>query len=257
MDFLIGFTLSLLIAILAYKKKSLNRSGAIAATIIGTFIYAMGSYIVFTLLILFFISSSVITKIKQESKEEKDGRNFIQVLANSLAALIFSIIYFYTKQEIFMVVAAIGIAASTSDTWASEIGKTSKGKNVSILNFRQIPKGESGGISLKGTIASILGSLLIAFVFILLLGFKTEFTRILLYYLLMIGLGGFLGCILDSYLGIFIQAKYIEIKTGIKVEKFYKDEKLKLISGIPFINNDMVNLLSTLCVAIIFAFILR
>lgn len=256
MDLLIGFTLSLIISLLAYKKKSLDLSGALTALIIGTIIYVMGTYIIFSLLIIFFISSSVITKFKQTSNEEKNGRNFIQVIANSLAALIFSFIYFYTKQEVFMVAAAIGIAASTSDTWASEIGKTSTGKNVSIVNFKQVPKGESGGVSLLGTIASFIGSFFIGVVFVILLRTKGEFTSNLSYYLLMVTIAGFAGCLLDSYLGIFLQAKYIEIKTGLKVEKYQKNKSLKLISGIHLINNDIVNLLSTLSVAIIFAIIL-
>ncbi|WP_162164051.1 DUF92 domain-containing protein [Acholeplasma hippikon] len=256
MDFLIGFILSLLIAILSYKKKSLNLSGAIAATLFGTLIYGMGTYIMFVLLISFFLSSSIIQKIKHLEKEEKDGRNFIQVIANILAATIFSVIYFVTKEQIFMVVAAVGIAASTSDTWASEIGKTSKGKIVSIVNFKEVPRGESGGVSLLGTLSSLFGSIFISFLFILLYGITFEFSIALFGYFIMITIGGFLGCVFDSYLGIFLQAKYIELKTGKKIEKRTNHGEYKLVSGLPFVNNDMVNLLSTVCIAIIFALIL-
>lgn len=256
MDFLLGFILSTLIAIISYKKKSLNLSGAIAAVIFGTIIYGMGTYIIFVLLISFFISSSVITKIKKVEKDEKDGRNFIQVISNALAATIFSVIYFLTKEQIFMVVAAIGIAASTSDTWASEIGKSSKGKIVSIVNFKEVPKGESGGVSLLGTLSAVFGSLFIALFFVLMYGITYTFDLTLLGYLGIITIAGFLGCIVDSYLGVFLQEKYIELKSGLKIEKKEGFENLKLVSGIPFINNDMVNLISTVSITIIFALFL-
>lgn len=45
-QFLIGFTLSLVIAYLAYKKHSLNQSGLITATLLGTIIYGFGTYVV-------------------------------------------------------------------------------------------------------------------------------------------------------------------------------------------------------------------
>ena len=51
MDFLIGLLLSIVIAFMAYRKKSLDTSGFISATVVGTLLYVFGTYILFSLLI--------------------------------------------------------------------------------------------------------------------------------------------------------------------------------------------------------------
>lgn len=256
MDFLIGFVLSLLVASVAFYKKSLSLSGYIAALIVGTLIYGFGTYIIFSLLMAFFIFSSIITKIKASKEERKKGRNYLQVIINSAVALIFSFIYYISKNHLFLMIAAIGLAAANSDTWASEVGKLGKGKIISIINFKPIQKGESGGISVLGTVFAVLGSLLISVLYFLLynLYFKTSinpFTTISI-----ITIAGFLGCIIDSVLGVLLQAKYLDIATGKIVESIRGIKTFKLVSGVAFINNDMVNLISTVSISLIFNLVL-
>ncbi len=253
MAFLYGFLLSLIISVTAYYKKSLTLLGMLTAVVVGTLIYGFGSYITFTLLMVFFISSSLLTKLKEH--KTSNGRGAIQVLANSLATLLFSIAYHVTTNMGFLVVAAVSVAATTADTWASEIGKMSKGKTFSILTFKPIEKGTSGGVSTLGLFASVMGSMVIAGVFLLLISIQHGYEHTFLMYALIIIGAGLLGSIIDSYLGIFIQAKYLD-KTGCVIETFIRDQGLKLISGVRYINNDMVNLLMTLITTFMFTFIL-
>ncbi|VEU81237.1 DUF92 domain-containing protein [Haploplasma axanthum] len=257
MEIFIGFLLSTIISLVAYRKKSLDLSGLVMAVIMGTLIYFFGTYIVFTLLMLFFISSSIITKFKKDetNDHEKRGRNYIQVIVNSLPALVFCIGYYFTKNHSFLVVAAVAIAASTSDTWASEIGKLSKGNVVSIINFKLISKGESGGISLVGTIASLIGSFFIGIAFLGLMIIEFKYSNQYLIYLIILIFGGFLGSIVDSYMGVLLQGKFLNKETNTKTEKRVKGNSYLLVSGFFFINNDVVNFLSTTIVAIIFGFI--
>ncbi|MBU1020822.1 MAG: DUF92 domain-containing protein, partial [Firmicutes bacterium] len=136
-EFLIGAGLSILIALAAYLKHSLVKSGFIAAVILGTIIYAFGGIVIWAVLIAFFISSSLLTKLHE--KKEKDpskGRNYIQVISNGLVAAVFSVLYYFLNVEIFLLAAVASIATSNSDTWASEIGILSKGKTRSIVNFK-------------------------------------------------------------------------------------------------------------------------
>jgi uncharacterized protein (TIGR00297 family) len=254
LDAMIGLGISLVIAMLAYLKKSLNQSGFITATLLGTIIYTFGGWLVWGSLIAFFISSSLITKISEKSeKKESKGRNAWQVLANGLVAAIFSVLYYVVQVEIFLLAAVVSIATSNSDTWASEIGSLSKGKTFYILNFKLAPKGVSGAISGLGTFASILGSFFIAGVFIGL-------------YALLYGIGledffmfggiitvcGFLGNLIDSYLGGSLQAKYRGIESGTYTEKrWLPNEKVVLASGLALITNDAVNLLSGLAASLI------
>lgn len=254
MDFLIGLLLSIVIAFMAYRKKSLDTSGFISATVVGTLLYVFGTYILFSLLIFFFISSSIFTKIKT-NVEDKKGRSAVQVLANSLMALIFSIAFYITSRYEFLYIGGIAIAASTSDTWASEIGKLSKGKVFSILNFKMMDKGESGGISILGLFASFVGSFIISILFILLLSTYTTISLNDWWIVVVMTIGGLLGSILDSYLGILIQEKYIDHQGHI-LEKVKSRKIFKKLSGISFINNDFVNFLMTFIITLLFSLIL-
>ena len=246
-QFLLGFIFSFIVGFVAYKKHSLNQSGLIAATLLGTLIYGFGTYIVWSALILFFISSSVITKFGEKKvKSESDGRNYIQVLSNSFIAAVFSIFYHFTKNELFMVAAVISIASCNSDTWASEIGVLSKGKTYSILTFKEVERGVSGGVSRLGTLASLLGALFIGATFMGLYGVSPLYNPNKLFlYFGVVSLGGFIGCLVDSYMGVLLQAKYRGEITGKYTEKpFLENEKAILISGLAWITNDAVNFIS-------------
>ena len=257
LDMLIGISISLIIALLAYLKHSLNRSGLFTATLLGTVIYTFGGIIVWGSLIAFFISSSLITKVSEKNdKKESKGRNYIQVLANGLVAAIFSILYYFLQREIFLLAAVVSIATSNSDTWASEIGSLSKGKTFYILNFKIAPKGVSGAISGLGTFASLLGAFFITGIFIGLYAVVKgmNFETIIVYGGI-VTICGFLGNIIDSYLGGLIQAKYKGVESGTYTEKrWLPNEKVELASGLALITNDAVNLLSGLAASLITLF---
>lgn len=66
-------------------------------------------------------------------------------------------------------------------------------------------------------------------------------------YLAIVTLAGFSGCIVDSILGLTIQAHYYDEKEDRITEKEYVNgKKLPLIRGFRFINNDKVNFISNL-----------
>ncbi len=251
---LIGLGISALIAGLAYLKHSLDKSGFIAATLLGTAIYVFGGILVWGTLIAFFISSSLITKLNEtRDRKHTKGRNYVQVLANGLVPAVFSILYYLFKTEIFLLAAVVAISTSNSDTWASEIGAMSKGKTVYILNFKTAPKGVSGVVSGLGTLASLLGALFMGLVFVGLYAITqpTTLTQFL-YFGFIVTLCGFLGNLIDSYLGALIQAKYRGVDTGTYTEnRWLPNEKVILASGLALITNDMVNLLSAMSASLL------
>ena len=53
------------------------------------------------------------------------------------------------------------LAAATADTWATEVGTLAGGTPRSIRTLRPVPAGTSGGVSVVGTLASVLGALLL------------------------------------------------------------------------------------------------
>lgn len=262
-NFLLGLTFSFLISFGAYKKESLTLSGFISSLLLGSFLYYFGGMFFFIIMISFFLSSTLLTKYKKSLKKsmddinEKGGkRDHTQVIANAVVAFIFALLYHETNNTMYLLAFATSMASSNSDTWASEIGVLSKYSPVSIKNFKPVNKGESGGITVLGITFSFLGSLFISIIFYVgyLLLYKTTKNALLLLFLCT--LGGFLGSIIDSYLGALIQGKFICNQCGKYTEKkLHHGKPTKHIGGIKIFDNNLVNFTSGLLSTIVTIFI--
>lgn len=246
----IGFVLSFIISYIAHRRKSLSLSGFFSATMVGTLFYMFGSYVVWSILIFFFLSSSVISKLSTE-EAKLGGRNYIQVLSNAAVSLAFLTLFYILKDITFLLVAVVAIAATTADTWASEIGRISKGKTYSILTFKPMEKGLSGAISLVGILASLMGAFVIGIIFITLYFIEHTFSfKLAIEWLSIITISGFIGSILDSYLGVLLQAKYKDLKSGKIAEIITNTEQFILISGKKMITNNAVNFIMVLTISL-------
>lgn len=199
----VAVVVALGLAVSGFKKKSLSLSGSIAAVFVGYLSFAC-SYRFGLVLILFYYSSSKLTKWKQDfkAKIEEDyavggQRNWIQVLASSfLATAAAMMFYYYCGEDQHMTfskpldtsgVLSIGsfsvhrttlatylwaiylahYCTANADTWASELGVLSKNdpRLVTSLFTRIVPRGTNGGMSLFGTAASAAGGLFIGAIF--------------------------------------------------------------------------------------------
>jgi len=228
---LIGFLLSGVVSVTAYFKSSLSVSGVLAALFVGTVIYAFAGWFSFLLLMIFFISSSLIS-IVDETKEPS-RRNALQVFANALIASIMAILYYALNHEVYLALLIASIGVSAADTWSSEIGKRSKHDPFHVFKLKRMDKGLSGAISLKGLLAAFFAALL----YMALSTFVIE----QFIYTLMVFIFSFLGSIIDSMLGV-IQVKYKDLKTNRLTEK--NTTHTVYHSGIVWLNNNMVNFLS-------------
>src|SRR5512146_807227 len=130
MQILSGFFLAVIVAVLAYRAHSLNKSGAIAATVVGTVIFGVGGWQWAVLLLTFFITSSGLSRLFKKRKEglsEKFSkgheRDAGQVLGNGGLATLFAALHaFYPGSLIPWVGFAAALAAVNADTWATELG---------------------------------------------------------------------------------------------------------------------------------------
>ncbi|ADL07239.1 DUF92 domain-containing protein [Thermosediminibacter oceani] len=250
----IGFVLSFFIAYAAYRKNSLTLDGSVGATILGTMMYATSGIFGSFLMVLFFISSSLLSYFKKSAKSratqsfDKTGcRDVFQVLANGGVGLLYSVLYYITKNPSYLVLLAVSFAAANADTWATELGILSKARPISLRTFRRVEKGTSGAVSLSGTLAALMGALLIGISAAA--GFKLmdfgdlAFTPV--QSLLMVTLGGFLGSLIDSILGATLQGVYYSEELEGETEKRFTNGKPnRLVRGLGFVNNDLVNFLS-------------
>ena len=239
----------LLIAGIAYVAKSLTAAGAVEAFFMGNIILWTTGFSGFFLFFLFFISCTIVGKISKEIRSnslfkevaEKKGhtRDFMQVLANGLMATIAAALWSVSLETKALVMFGAVIAEATSDTFAGEIGRLSKKKPVSILGFKPVPVGLSGGVTVLGLVAALLSSAMIAFFW------YRWFDMVTIPGAILVGTLGFAGCILDSVLGAGVQAVYYDPK----LKQFSEDKEtsgreLDLSRGLRWVDNDMVNLMS-------------
>jgi uncharacterized protein (TIGR00297 family) len=166
MDWLAGIAGSAIIAGLAYWKKSLSGSGAAAAVVVGTVLYAFGSAAWFGTLIAFFVSSTLLTKWKQRTKAEAESgyekggrRDAWQVMANGgLAALLCAAHALWPANALWWW-AFVGVMATVNaDTWATEIGGFSRTPPISIRTGKRVLPGASGGVTAFGLAAAAAGA---------------------------------------------------------------------------------------------------
>lgn len=253
-----------LIGIIALKKQSLDASGAIAAVVMGVIVLWCTQFEGFLLLLLFFVGSNVVGRISKRIRQQSLGeklieqkgsrRDAMQVLANGLMATLGALIWYTAGKISALILLGAALAEATSDTFAGEVGRLSKRPPVSIRTFTPVPKGLSGGITLLGTATAFISSLAIGLSWLIFFrGYCASLSQGLLA-LSIIAITGFMGCIVDSYLGACAQAHYKDPDTGELTEKEYKEGKpLELVQGVRWIDNDMVNLLSNIFSAV-FAF---
>lgn len=257
---LLGLIGSGLISYAAYRKRSLSRSGMWSAVVMGTGFVVFGEPIWFTLLMTFFVSSTLWSKWKSHTRQkktaeenyEKSGRRDAgQVWANGGLGLVLCVGAAILPHQAWLY-AYIGVMATvTADTWATEIGSLSKGRPISIVTWKAVPTGTSGGISLLGTMASFSGAACIGLVSSLLLGLDIRL-------ILFAALAGFIGAMADSYLGAKWQVMYACPSCGIVTERTeHCNGKTHQIRGLAWCNNDAVNMLSSIiggCFAIALLF---
>jgi uncharacterized protein (TIGR00297 family) len=224
MQILYGFLLAVFVAYLAYRARSLDRSGAIAATVVGTVFFGMGGWQWAVLLLTFFITSSGLSRAFKRRKadlSEKFSKGHVrdagQVFGNGGLATFFAALHaFYPDSILPWIACAASLAAVNADTWATELGVLNPTPPRLITDpTKRVEKGTSGGISMFGTLASLLGSAVIALPAVLLSPTGALNTS----YLLLITAAGLAGSLFDSLLGATVQAMYYCPKEDKETEK--------------------------------------
>lgn len=231
-------------------KGALTLSGLVAAVVLDIAVsISLGNY-GFLLLLSFFAFSIVVDKIKKHIKNNRatdeglkgDNRDYMQVFANGLIPTLMGVLVLLTGKEVFVVAYVASLAEALADTVGSGIGAFSK-KTFDPFRFRACDNGISGGMSIIGTVSSLAGSVLIALIGLL-------FNYLNIYTFLVAAGAGFVGSVFDSFLGSLFQVKYRCSVCGKITEKhIHCYTSTKKHSGFILIDNDVVNLLSSLFAA--------
>ncbi len=249
----LGLLSAAIIAFAAYRAHSLSRSGAWGAFLEGTIIFGLGGWRWAVLLLAFFISSSILTRLFTKRKAtlaekfDKGGdRDIGQVLANGGIASIFAGLYFFFPGASWTWLAfAASLAAVNADTWATELGVLNPSLPRLITSGQPVERGTSGGISLYGIFAAAGGAALISFLAILVVPSTISLFTFPVLLFLLLTLSGLVGSLFDSFLGATVQAIYRCPHCDKETEKHPTHTcgtQTVQIRGWKWLNNDMVNL---------------
>ena len=262
-----GLLVMIVVGALAYKLQFVDISGLISAFVVGFTIWYTGGAVSFIIILFFFLSAGLATKMKYKEKAKQDfaqegkgKRSWINVLGSGIIPMIFSIAAYMTGLSPALAAAGwpfllfggyVGaVATTTADTLASEIGVFSKSKPRLITNLRRkVPRGTIGAVSLLGEGAALFAGLFIGIlvlIFALLIpgmvpAITTSEQLIVIVPLSM--LTAFIGCNLDSLFGAVLQNRFVcEICGAITDKEFHCNYETKYVGGFKSFSNMHVNL---------------
>ncbi|KAI1802502.1 integral membrane protein DUF92-domain-containing protein [Daldinia bambusicola] len=250
----------------AYSHNSLTPLGIVTAALTAAAHAVHPWNLPFVLLCVFFLAGTRVTKIKanvkagltlhsQGSAGGEGPRTHVQVLANSLMASILTLMHAYQLRarrdavvinrevpdgsfcyrwggDLLILGVIANYAAVCADTFSSELGILSRTspRLITSLSLRKVPPGTNGGVTLWGSFAGFLGSMIIVASALLFLPFCGEDTKgkvgggeswttgqkATLAWAL--SLWGALGSLLDSFLGGWFQRSVRDVRSGKIVE---------------------------------------
>jgi len=257
----LGFVLSIVIGGIAFARRSLSESGWLGAILVGTLTFGFGGWPWGLTLIVFFVSSSILSHYKESIRERRAAekfakggrRDFFQTVANGGLGALCAVAYALGNQPPALLAAFVGLMATvTADTWATELGVLSPHQPRLITTRQPVPPGTSGGVTLMGTTAAAAGGLLIG-ITMFLFSWLTLPDGSLPWWMIVAGLlGGLGGALFDSLLGATVQAIYV-YPDGRETERRIARDGTpnRFLRGWRWMDNDLVNLISSIGGAVI------
>ncbi len=252
LNFALGSLIVPLLGLMAYRLKVVDVTGYVAGILIGVLVFWYGGWTWFIQILYFILVASIFTRFKYETKylkgvaQEKGGaRPWRNVAANGSAAALAAVVSWFTGNGLCYAFFIGSISAMAADTLATEVGLTSEMSPRLITNLRTVVRaGTSGGVTSIGTLAAFSA----AFASGVLGFFGAPFTGWShLEILAIASLSGLAGTMMDSLIGATLQGHYICIECGRTTEeRVHCGEKARLQSGTSYLDNDLVNLSSSI-----------
>jgi len=200
-------------------------------------------------LFAFFLPSTLLSRYGRARKARlvdagKHGaRDAAQVFANGGIAAAAAVAAAVTHNPALAAAFAGAFAAASADTWGTEIGTLSTERPRSILTWRPVAAGLSGGVTSLGTAAEIAGAFVVAAV--------AEYSAGLP--LFAIAAGGIFGALADSAIGACAQAlRYCpQCARNCETDPHACGTPTQLVRGARWLDNDAVNAAATLSGALV------
>ncbi len=225
----------LMLVSIVIPKKLLTPAGTINAWGLGVVVWGTLGWRGYAVVMFYFLVGSAVTRIGMAQKEaegiaEKRGgaRGPENVWGSAFTATICAIGVATIKfgwldpswESLLILGYVASFATKLSDTTASEVGKAYGKSTFLITTLKPVPRGTEGAISLEGTLAGIIGGVLISLV---------------AYSLGMITFAGVIICTIAAFV-----ATNIESVIGATLQ-----------SDIDWLSNELVNVINTIIGAVV------
>ena len=205
-------------------KKLLTPTGYLNALLLGILVWGTLGWRGYLIVMFYFLVGSTITFIGIEQKEaegiaeERSGvRGAGNVWGSALTATICAIAtLFFTSpiRELFVLGYVASFCTKLSDTTASEVGKAYGKTTYLITTLKAVPRGTEGAVSLEGTLAGVIASIILA---------------VIAWAIGMISWVGIIWCVIAAFI-----ATTVESLIGASLE-----------SRFAWLTNDLVNFVNT------------
>ncbi|MDB5246706.1 MAG: hypothetical protein JWQ40_1100 [Segetibacter sp.] len=195
-------------AFAAVSAGKLTAGGGMAGWIIGLLVFMGTGYAGVAMMATFFILATVATSVGFAVKQRmglaetgKGKRTAGQVIANAGVAGILGLlmVLFPRETAVLQLMVAASLASATADTLSSELGNVFGRKFYNILTLKKDKRGLDGVVSVEGTLLGVIGSGVIAVVYVTVHEWNESFFLIVL--------AGTIGNLADSVLGATLERK--------------------------------------------------
>ncbi len=235
---------------LGWHTRSLTRSGAFAAALVGAAVLYRAGWAGAAALGAFFAGSTAVSRATERRQPvwvdaKGNRRDAWQVLANGGVAAAAALVgpRWLADGSVWVVIATL--AAAAADTWATSLGTLSAKDPVDLIRWRRVPAGTSGGVSLIGTLGAIAGAVTVAG--------SAALAGAPPGWLLPAVAVGVAGMVADSGLGATVQGKFACPSCGVASERRRHrcGTATRHVGGIRWLGNDGVNLAATAFAALL------
>lgn len=258
-----GLPAAVVVSLTAYGLSWLSAGGALTAALLGTLVFGVGGWPWALVLLAFFVSASLFSVSFRREKSKSVGsrgakgsrRDAAQVLANGGVAGLAALSTLPAGREDLAWLAFCGaLAAATADTWATEIGMTSRVPPRSLAGWKTVEPGTSGGVTVRGLVGGLCGALFLGLLSAVLAPRATHFGLSAVLIGFAVFVAGTAGFLVDSFLGARVQAVYYCPSCRQETERSVHPAcgtAAVLLRGWRWMDNDVVNTLCTLSGALI------
>ncbi len=159
-------------AILARAMGSVTDGGAIAGVFIAFLLMVAGGFAGFIPLLTLFLLTVISTRWGYRKKqrlgvaEPRRGRKASQIFANlgAAAACVVPVLWLPELRDLLLIASTAALAEAAADTVSSEVGQATARGAYLITDFRDVPIGTNGAVSIEGTIAGCTAACIVAWV---------------------------------------------------------------------------------------------